>query len=39
MIVSERQAGVAEEGKGEVRLPPDAREAPVRPVQQRCEVE
>ena len=36
--MSERQAGVAEKGEGEVRLPPDAREASVRRVTQRCEV-
>jgi hypothetical protein len=38
MIISERQAGVAEKGEGEVRLPPDAREASVRRVPQCCEV-
>src|SRR5229473_826426 len=38
MIISERQAGVAEKGEGEVRLPPDARKASVRRVTQRCEI-
>ncbi len=38
MITSERQAGGAEKGEGEVPLPPDARETPVRRLTQRCDV-
>jgi hypothetical protein len=38
MTISERQTGVAEKGEGEVRLAPDAREASVRRLTQRCEV-
>jgi hypothetical protein len=38
MTISERQAGVTEKGEGEVRLAPDAREASVRRLTQRCEV-
>jgi hypothetical protein len=38
MTISERQAGVAEEGEGPVRLSPDAPEAAVRRVPQPGEV-
>jgi hypothetical protein len=38
VIISERQAGVAERGESEVRLPPNAREASVHRLTERCEV-